>query len=66
MHSKKMLSPHQIHMENKISSLLESGALCRDGCLRRFVDIDLGREAVADATTLLQFHYLLEKHALGK
>jgi IS5 family transposase len=32
--------------------------------LRNFVGIDLGRESVPDATTLLQFRHLLEKHRL--
>ena len=33
--------------------------------LRRFVGIDLGCERVPDATTLLKFRRLLEKHELG-
>ena len=33
--------------------------------LRRFVGIDLGCERVPDATTLLKFRRLLEKHDLG-
>jgi len=33
---------------------------------RAFVGIDLGRESVPDATTLLKFRRLLEKHALTK
>lgn len=32
--------------------------------MREFVGIDLGREAVPDATTLLKFRRLLEEHAL--
>jgi IS5 family transposase len=32
--------------------------------IRRFVGIDLGREAAADATTLLKLRRLLETHAL--
>lgn len=40
-------------------SLLDSTSL------RRFVGIDLGRERVPDATTLLKFRRLLEKHELG-
>jgi hypothetical protein len=31
-----------------------------------FVDIDMGCEAVPDATTLLKFRRLLEKHQLGE
>jgi len=34
--------------------------------LRNFVGIDLGVESVPDATTLLKFRHLLEKHALTK
>jgi IS5 family transposase len=34
--------------------------------LRRFVGIDLGRERVPDATTLLKFRRLLEAHKLGE
>jgi transposase, IS5 family len=34
--------------------------------MRNFVGIDLGREAVPDATTLLKFRHLLERHDLTK
>ncbi len=34
--------------------------------IRRFVGIDLGREAAPDETTILRFRHLLEKHHLGK
>lgn len=34
--------------------------------MRRFVGIDLGREAVPDATTLLKFRRLLETHHLNE
>lgn len=40
-------------------------ALLDSTALRRFVGIDLGRERVPDATTLLRFRRLLEKHELG-
>ncbi len=40
-------------------------ALLDSTALRRFVGIDLGRERVPDATTLLKFRRLLEAHALG-
>ena len=39
--------------------------LAVSGALRRFVGIDLGRERVPDATELLKFRRLLEKHELG-
>jgi transposase, IS5 family len=41
-------------------------ALYDSANLRRFVGIDLGREPVSDATTLLRFRRLLEKHTLGE
>jgi IS5 family transposase len=34
--------------------------------MRRFVGIDLGREAVPDETTLCKFRHLLERHHLGE
>ena len=40
-------------------------ALLDSTALRRFVGIDLGRERVPDATTLLKFRRLLEEHELG-
>jgi IS5 family transposase len=40
-------------------------ALLDSTALRSFVGIDLGRERVPDATTLLKFRRLLEKHDLG-
>jgi len=41
-------------------------ALLDSTVLRRFVGIDLGRERVPDATTLLKFRRLLEKNKLGE
>jgi IS5 family transposase len=41
-------------------------ALYDSASLRRFVGIDLGCEAVPDATTLLKFRRLLETHKLGE
>lgn len=41
-------------------------ALLDSTALRRFVGIDLGRERVPDATTLLKFRRLLEKNDLGQ
>jgi transposase, IS5 family len=41
-------------------------ALLDSSALRRFVGIDLGRERVPDATTLLKFRRLLETHKLGE
>jgi transposase, IS5 family len=41
-------------------------ALYDSASLRRFVGIDLGRERVPDATTLLKFRRLLENNKLGE
>ena len=41
-------------------------ALLDSTSLRRFVGIDLGRERVPDATTLLKFRRLLNEHKLGE
>jgi IS5 family transposase len=39
-------------------------ALYDSQAIRRFVGIDMGREAAPDATTLLKFRHLLEEHQL--
>ena len=41
-------------------------ALYDSQALRNFAGIDLGREAVPDATTLLKFRHLLERHDLTR
>jgi transposase, IS5 family len=41
-------------------------ALLDSTALRRFIGIDLGRERVPDATTLLKFRRLLEQNKLGE
>jgi transposase, IS5 family len=41
-------------------------ALLDSTALRRFVGVDLGRERVPDATTLLKFRRRLEEHKLGE
>jgi IS5 family transposase len=41
-------------------------ALYDSASLRRFAGIDLGREPVPDATSLLRFRHLLEQHQLGE
>ena len=41
-------------------------AITDSHALRAFVRIDLSRESAPDATTLLQFRHLLEKHGLTK
>ena len=40
-------------------------ALYDSQAIRRFVGMDLGRESAPDATTLLKFRRLLEKHKLA-
>jgi transposase, IS5 family len=41
-------------------------ALYDSSAMRRFVDIDLGREPVPDETTVCRFRHLLEEHDLGQ
>jgi transposase, IS5 family len=41
-------------------------ALYDSQAMRRFVDIDLGREPVPDETTVCRFRHLLEAHDLGQ
>ncbi|MFZ5534437.1 MAG: IS5 family transposase [Pseudomonadota bacterium] len=52
------------HWFNLVDAACEE-ALLDSTALRRFVGIDLGRERVPDATTLLKFRRLLETRALG-
>ena len=35
-------------------------------CMRKFMGLDFITESVPDATTLLKFRHLLEKHGIGK
>ncbi len=41
-------------------------ALYNSLAMRRFVEIDLGREPVPDETTVCRFRHLLEQHDLGR
>jgi len=41
-------------------------ALYDSASMRRFAGIDLGREPVADETTICKFRHLLERHDLGR
>ena len=41
-------------------------ALYNSSAMRRFIDIDLGREPVPDETTVCRFRHLLEAHDLGQ
>ncbi|MEW5880027.1 MAG: IS5 family transposase [Pseudomonadota bacterium] len=61
-----MLRIHLLqHWFNLADEAMEE-ALYDSAALRAFVGIDLGREPVPDATSLLRFRHLLEKHRLGE
>jgi IS5 family transposase len=63
---KRMLRIHFIqHWFNLADEACEE-ALYDSASLRRFVGIDLGREPVPDATTMLKFRRLLNEHKLGE
>jgi IS5 family transposase len=49
-----------------LSDLAVEKALYDSSAMRRFVDIDLGREPVPDATTVCRFRHLLEAYDLGQ
>jgi IS5 family transposase len=57
--------PFHQHWFN-LADLACEEALYDSASLRRFVGIDLGRERVPDATTLLKFRKLLNEHKLGE
>ena len=61
----RMLRIHVIQLRFNLADLACEEALYHSASLRRFVGIDLGREAVPDATTILNFRKLLNKHQLG-
>ena len=62
----RMLRMHFVqHCFNLADEACED-ALLDSPALRRFVGIDLGRERVPDATTLLKFRRRLEEHQLGQ
>ena len=50
----------------KLSDPAVEEALYDPQAMRRFVGIDLGREAVPDETTVCRFRRLLEAHDLGR
>jgi len=62
----RMLRIHFVQHWFNLADFACEEALYDSAGLRRFVGIDLGREAVPDATTLLKFRHLLEKHKLGE
>ena len=62
----RMLCIHFIQHWFNLADLACEEALYDSASLRRFVGIDLGREPVPDATTLLKFRRLLNEHKLGE
>jgi IS5 family transposase len=62
----RMLRIHFLQHWFNLADLACEEALYDSASLRRFVGIDLGREAAPDATTLLKFRRLLEQHKLGE
>jgi len=62
----RMLRIHLLqHWFNLADAACEE-ALYDSAALRAFAGIDLGREPVPDATTILKFRHLLERHGLGQ
>lgn len=62
----RMLRIHFIQHWFNLADFACEEALYDSASLRSFVGIDLGREPVPDATTLLKFRHLLEQHQLGE
>lgn len=62
----RMLRIHFIQHWFNLADFACEEALYDSASLRRFVGIDLGCEAVPDATTLLKFRHLLEEKKLGE
>ena len=62
----RMLRIHFLQHWFNLADLACEEALYDSASLRRFAGIDLGREAVPDATSLLRFRHLLEQHKLGE
>ena len=62
----RMLRIHFLQHWFNLANLACEEALYDSASLRRFWGIDLGRERVPDATTLLKFRKLLNEHKLGE
>lgn len=62
----RMLRIHFIQHWFNLADLACEEALSDSASLRCFVGIDLGREPVPDATTMLKFRRLLNDHKLGE
>lgn len=62
----RMLRIHFLQQWYALSDPAVEEALYDVPALRRFVGIDLGREAAPDETTVCKFRHLLEKHGLAE
>ena len=62
----RMLRLHFLQHWFNLSDPAAEEALYDSLSMRRFVDIDLGREPVPDETTILNFRHLLDRHNLGQ
>jgi transposase, IS5 family len=62
----RMLRIHFLQHWFNLADLACEEALYDSASLRRFAGIDLGREAVPDASSLLRFRHFLEQHKLGE
>ena len=62
----RMLRIYFLQAWFNLSDPAVEAALYDSETMRRFVGIDLGREAAPDETTVCKFRHLLERHALGE
>lgn len=62
----RMLPIHLLQRWFNLADAACEEALYDSAALRAFAGIDLGREPVPDATTILKLRHLLEKHDLGQ
>jgi IS5 family transposase len=62
----RMLRIHLLQHWLNLADVACEEALYDSAALRGFVGINPGREPVPDATTILKFRHLLEKHDLGQ
>jgi transposase, IS5 family len=62
----RMLRIYFLQQWFNLSDPAAEEALYDSLAMRRFVDIDLGREPVPDETTVCRFRHLLEAHDLGQ
>jgi hypothetical protein len=62
----RMLRAYLVQQWYNLSDESAENEITDSQALRGFVGIDLSRESAPDATTLLQFRHLLEKHELTK